>query len=43
MEVENQVLSIAVIGTGTMGKGIVQILAQADHVASVIWLSLIHI
>lgn len=37
MEVENQVLSIAVIGTGTMGKGIVQILAQADHVASVIW------
>lgn len=30
-------LSIAVIGTGTMGKGIVQILAQADHVASVIW------
>lgn len=37
MEVENQVLSIAVIGTGTMGKGIVQILAQADHVSSVIW------
>ncbi|WP_167141431.1 3-hydroxyacyl-CoA dehydrogenase family protein [Pseudomonas sp. OTU750018] len=37
MEVEKQVLSIAVIGTGTMGKGIVQILAQADHVASVIW------
>src|SRR3989344_5649106 len=37
MEVEEQVLSIAVIGTGTMGKGIVQVLAQADHIASVIW------
>lgn len=37
MEVENQLLCIAVIGTGTMGKGIVQILAQADKVASVIW------
>lgn len=37
MEAEKPVLSIAVIGTGTMGKGIVQVLAQADLVTSVIW------
>lgn len=30
-------LNIFVVGTGTMGKGIVQILAQSEHVASVTW------
>lgn len=30
--------SVAVIGTGVMGKGIVQIMAQSDHVVSVVWI-----
>ncbi|MHA3887689.1 3-hydroxyacyl-CoA dehydrogenase NAD-binding domain-containing protein [Stutzerimonas degradans] len=30
-------LKISVVGTGTMGKGIVQILAQSDDVSSIIW------
>lgn len=30
-------MSIGVIGSGTMGKGIVQMLAQAENVSSVIW------
>lgn len=30
-------LKISVIGTGTMGKGIVQILAQSDKVSSIVW------
>ncbi|MBT1258748.1 3-hydroxybutyryl-CoA dehydrogenase [Pseudomonas sp. VS40] len=31
--------TVGVIGTGTMGKGIVQILAQCSHVSTVIWKS----
>jgi len=30
-------LKISVVGTGTMGKGIVQILAQSDEVSSIVW------
>ncbi len=30
--------SVTVIGTGVMGKGIVQILAESDHVSSVNWI-----
>lgn len=37
MDSIKQTSRIAVIGTGTMGKGIVQILAQSDHVSSIIW------
>ena len=32
-----QKLKISVIGAGTMGKGIVQVLAQADQVSSIVW------
>lgn len=37
MEVPSSNLTVSVVGTGTMGKGIVQILAQSDDVHSVIW------
>lgn len=37
METLIQNLKISVVGTGTMGKGIVQILAQADQVSSIVW------
>lgn len=37
MDTVKQRSRIAVVGTGTMGKGIVQILAQAEHVSSIIW------
>ncbi|WP_223449589.1 MULTISPECIES: 3-hydroxyacyl-CoA dehydrogenase family protein [unclassified Pseudomonas] len=29
--------TVAVIGTGTMGRGIIQILAQSEHVSTVYW------
>ncbi|WP_286775629.1 3-hydroxyacyl-CoA dehydrogenase family protein [Stutzerimonas nitrititolerans] len=32
-----QKLKISVIGAGAMGKGIVQVLAQADQVSSIVW------
>lgn len=32
-----QKLKISVIGAGTMGKGIVQVLAQANQVSSIVW------
>lgn len=31
-------IKVAVIGSGTMGKGIVQILAQSDSVTSLVWI-----
>lgn len=37
MEAEHKLSPVAVIGTGTMGKGIVQILAQAEQIPLVIW------
>lgn len=37
MEALGQTLKVSVIGTGTMGKGIVQILAQGDQVNSILW------
>ena len=30
-------ISIGVVGTGTMGKGIVQMLAQADNISCIVW------
>lgn len=33
----NDDLQVSVVGTGTMGKGIVQVLAQADKVSLIIW------
>ena len=30
-------ISVGVVGVGTMGKGIVQLLAQSDNISSVIW------
>lgn len=37
MSADNDISRVAVIGTGTMGKGIVQVLAQAEQVFSIIW------
>ena len=31
-------VKVAVIGSGTMGKGIVQVLAQSDATASIVWI-----
>jgi len=33
----NSGFQVSVVGTGTMGKGIVQILAQSEYVSSIIW------
>ena len=38
MDTPEKNYSVTVIGTGVMGKGIVQIMAQSDHVASVLWI-----
>ena len=37
MHMSTDLYSVAVIGTGTMGKGIVQILAQSNQVSTVLW------
>lgn len=37
MQISTDLYSVSVIGTGTMGKGIVQILAQSDQISTVIW------
>jgi len=31
-------VKVAVIGSGTMGKGIVQVLAQSTVVSSIVWI-----
>lgn len=38
MDMPERKYSITVIGTGVMGKGIVQIMAQSDHIRSVQWI-----
>ncbi len=38
MDISKQAARVAVIGTGTMGRGIVQMLAQSEFVSSVIWI-----
>lgn len=37
MGIQKVGLRVAIVGTGTMGKGIVQILAQSDAVSTIIW------
>lgn len=37
MRMSTDLYSVAVIGTGTMGKGIVQILAQSNQISTVFW------
>lgn len=38
MDIPEKTYSVTVIGTGVMGKGIVQIMAQSSHVSSVLWI-----
>lgn len=38
MDKPEETHSVTVIGTGVMGKGIAQIMAQSDHVSSVTWI-----
>ena len=38
MDTPENLYSVAVIGTGVMGKGIVQIMAQSSQVAEVLWI-----
>ena len=38
MDIPEKTHSVTVIGTGVMGKGIVQIMAQSSHVSSVLWI-----
>lgn len=38
MDIPEKTHSVTVIGTGVMGKGIVQIMAQSSHVSSALWI-----